>query len=259
MNRMKTIVAMLAVVLTLTAARRADAVATSSASAQITVMVTGFLDGSGNPIAKPGDLTVEGVATEFDMDVFADGNANATIPTFDLDPNPDPDPLDVGDGTTQSVEVTTDADAPFGFAFAFAQSDGDIFLENTSSTDTYTVEFSAAWQLDAAMAIDDVFTEFALTDAIVTLETFDGSVPALVLEEELFAESDFDPSPFMDSDMDTLAFSVTLGPGDFTFLFATADVISAAGSGFAPVPEPTTALLSLAGLVGLALRRHRKA
>jgi hypothetical protein len=228
----------------LLASSEAHAVAIYSAEATSTLTVTGFANASGTPIAKPGDLLVEGGASVFDEFTLEEGDATASAAAVALVTANDPLNLMVGEGLSLDASVVGSATfPPLSTSEAVARTDGLIFLDNLSPTNTYRVDFELAisWSVDASVS---GLYETARSEARVLLDTLSAGVLFELLE---IADTSTADGPGSDSSIFTA--SLTLAPGEFDEIAVRTDATGSA------VPEPSSAVFVGLGLACLGSRR----
>jgi len=224
------------------------ALASFSAQATSLLTVTGFADGVGTPIPKPVDLILEGDAFVFDEFEAATPGATASAAAVAQLLAVDPFDLMLGEGPSQDALVsgsavyTSDATSD-----AVAQTDGLVFLDNASSTETYRVDFelSVSWLVDAS--VSDIH-ESARSDISLLLASLSGGVLF-----ELVEFADTLTGDGADGSSSIFSGSLTLAPGEFDELTMRTDAFGNARA----VPEPSSALLIGLGLAWMGVRRRR--
>ena len=224
------------------------AITTYAAQVSSILTITGFLDGTGAPIAKPLDLVVEGDAEVFDLFESALGDASAdTLVSVDVF-GADPLDLDVGEGTVLSAGASGGTSfPPASSAESFARTDALIFFDNLSATETYQVAFELTVNWFAHASADLPATEVAEAGVQIVLASLSGGTLFDVLES---SNSTLGGGPVSDSQV--LESVLVLGPGEFDELDLISDAVGKASS----VPEPSSLLLVGSGLFYLLARRR---
>jgi hypothetical protein len=247
MKHLRTLYLAVLLLCALLAPPASHALASYSAQATSLLTVTGFADGSGTAIPKPVDLIVEGDAFVFDEFEAATPGATASAAAVAQLLAVDPFDLMLGEGPSQDALVsgsavyTSDASSQ-----AVARTDGLVFVDNASTTETYRVDFglSVSWLVDASVSAPH---EIARSEISLLLAALSGGVLFELIE---FADTATGDGP--DAASSLFFGSLTLGPGEFDELTMRTDAIGAARA----VPEPSTALLIGLGLAWVGVRRR---
>ncbi len=227
------------------------AIATYDAITLVDLIITGATSSSGPLASKPSDLVISGDARVIDADAIVNGNAFADQFADALVVGLDPNNLDFNEGLSHLAIAT--GDATQGLASSFAFTEGILGINNTSSMESYQVDFLADWSYLVETSITDpindvpsALSEIQLVSNILG-SLLDISVTASTSGGDFFSE------------MSALPFSVLLGPGQSDVLTLTANAagLATAGAAPAPVPEPSTFALMIIGLIGMALIRRR--
>ncbi len=228
-----------------------QAIATYDAITLVDLTITGSANSAGPLASKPNDLLISGDARVVDADAIMTGNAFADQFADTMVIGNDPNNLDLNEGLSQQAIAT--GDATQGLASSFAFTEGILGINNTSSTESYRVDFLVDWSYLVETSITDPLTdspsalsEIRLVSTILG-SLLDVSVTASTLGGDFF------------SDMEIFPFSVLLAPGESDVLTLTANAagIATVGAAPAPVPEPSTFALMIIGLIGMALMRRR--
>jgi hypothetical protein len=223
----------------------ANAAAIASADASVILTITEI-----NNISTPGDLAdleISGLAgTDFSSEEASAGS-NASISSVT---NPLIDTVfNIGDG----LEINSGAVSNSffsGSSLALIFNSGIIDLINNSLTDTFEIAFSLDFNLSVSAIVDDIFNEDAIAAATFTLSD---DLLDIDLEEIIFADSVI--SPPIDSLSDTLSFLLRLAPETSNQLFL--EVAAATSTESVSVPEPSTYILCLLGLIFFSWQKKR--
>jgi hypothetical protein len=229
----------------------AHATALYAADLAANVTIRGFFDAAGLPIAKPGELVVDGSAALFDRFVDSSGDATAEATYTALVQAADPLDVQLDEGVSLSAGATGRASPPpLALAASLTRTDGLLFVDNRSATETYRLgfELAASWTPD--VSVDASTVETARADVSVLLESLSGGVLF-----EFFETADALLGPSSRSDTVLFTGQLVLGPLDFDELGFIADATGNASV----VPEPSTLLLVAFPLAALAARRARAA
>jgi hypothetical protein len=234
----------------LPAAGPAQAVGLYGADLTARLTITGFLDASGAPIGRPPELVVEGEAGLFDRFATTSGNASAEVPYTAEVLAADPSALQVGEGLDQRAGASGMVAPPApGGSEALSATDGLVFLDNRSPTETFRVGFALQYAWSLAAARDEAGSETAHASVTLLLESLSGGTLFAFLEEAIAGSQ-----PGTRSDAGLFTGELVLAPLDFDELGLVAD---AAGSA-AIVPEPSTlTLLAFPALAALVARARR--
>ena len=187
----------------------AQATAIHAARAEATLSITGITN-----LDTPGDLLdlfISGDAFTgndvFAADVFGPGGTStAGTDGFAEVDAADPFDMGTGDGLSLFSEGLGSATHKAG-SIALHDTEGVIFLDNFSFTDTFVIDFSLGYALSVDAAVDLPAREFASAIALLDVFTdFDD-----VLFDELASFSDLGGGAFATGPV-SLDFSVTLDP-----------------------------------------------
>ena len=217
-----------------------------TASAELTLGLTGVTDASGASVTDGWSVLAEGFISSALSRTSTYGDASATIvPTV----IPGPVSMGIGDSVFQSSEAF--GEAPDGRAISILITDLGIWIDNLSDRAlTFTFEFDAL--ADAAVSGSVMDGDDASADAQVTLidEEF-GSVDVSLLA---YAELVYGiPSETL---MASGSFSLTLPSGGSSLLAAFIDAMGDATTGEGvPVPEPAILALMVIGLSVMGFSR----
>lgn len=223
------------VALGMAAAAPADAASSFAADASGLLTIAGIASSGEAAIS---DLIVTGSAALVDSEALGGAVFSGTVDFF-------------GDGLDQAAAVSGTVAPPPGSASALYFTDGLLSLENTSSTDTFTVDFTFDYGLSASASVDDP----TLEDAFATSTVLLSSALAIIVDETITADTVFgEPGGTLG---DAITFSVTIAPAELEELFLTVDAEGAAVSAV-PVPAALPLLASAFGILGvLGLRRRQ--
>ncbi len=227
------------------------AIATYDAITLVDLSITGAANSSGPLTSKPNDLLISGEARVVDADTIVNGNVTtdqfADAMVFGNDPND----LDFNEGFSQQAIAT--GEVTQGTAVSFALTEGILGINNTSSTESYWVDFEVNWSYLVETSITDPINDFpsALSEIRLVSNIF-GSLLDISKSTSSLGGDFF-------SDMSVFPFSVSLAPGqsDVLTLTANASGIATASPAPAPVPEPSTFALMVIGLIGMAFMHRR--
>ncbi len=227
------------------------AIATFDAITLVDLNITGAANSSGTLTSKPNDLLISGDTRVIDADAIVSGNAFADQFADAIVIGNDPNNLDLNDSLSQQAIAT--GNATLGLASSFVFTEGILKIDNTSSTESYRVDFDTDWSYLVETTITDPINDFpsALSE-IQLVSTILGSLLAISVNTPSMGGAFF-------SEMSVLPFSVLLAPGQSDILTLTANAagLATAGAAPAPVPEPSTFALMIIGLIGMALMRGR--
>jgi hypothetical protein len=214
-------------------------------TAQLTI--TGFFDAAGTPIPRPGDLVIEGESALFDQFLSTTANATADAPYTAAVQAADPLALQVGDGLDQRAAASGSVfPPPAGSSEALARTNGLLFLDNRSMTETFRMGFELTYEWSLDVSLDDPGTEAARADVTLLLESLSGGTLLGFFEE---AVAGF--SAGSRSDAGTFSGELVLAPLDFDELGLVADATGATTA----VPEPSSLmLLVVAAIAALSAR-----
>ena len=136
-------------------------------------------------------------------------------------------------------------------ALSYHSSEGLFTLTNLSSTDTIEVALSLLYNASVNAAVTRILSESAYTNAFVSLID---NLTGVLLDLNLSADAKGLLGPVSEASGDTLLFTVTLLPGavdDITLR------VGASGSATS-IPEPSTIVLLVSGLLGMSKLKHRR-
>jgi len=219
----------------------AHATATFAANASALLTITNIT--GANP---GGDLLLDGGAIVFDSGASFTGALGTVASAFgDADFNPsDPTSLNQQANATGTAEPSG---VPGSEASAFYLTDGFLEIENTSTSDTYLIDFTLDWGVSASATFEKgEDKEDAFAEAIIDLSG-DYDFDALADADTLFDDAG-------EAVGGVESFSLTLAPGDFAELFLRVD---AQGEAFS-VPVAGALPLMLAGLLGFGVVARRR-
>lgn len=206
---------------------------TAELSAELTL--TGFFDAAGSPIPRPPALVIEGDAVLVDRLAVAEGDASAEAPWSAAVRGADPFALQLGDGLGQGAGAAGSAALPAtGRSEALAATDGIVFVDNRSASETFRVGFTLDWAWSLDVARDDPGAETARADVTLLLGSLSGGTLFGFLEEAVAG-----PAPSVRSDAGSFSGELVLGPLDFDELGLVADASGIATA----VPEPSASML----------------
>ena len=176
------LLAALTAALLVTQATRSLATTTYAAQVSSTLTITGFLDETGAPIAKPADLVVEGDAEVFDLFESELGTASAdTMVSVDVF-GADPLDLDVAEGTVLVAGASGSTSfPPESSAESASRTDALIFFDNLSATESYLVAFELTvnWFVHASANLPSL--EAAGAEVEILLERLPGVALTLLV------------------------------------------------------------------------------
>jgi hypothetical protein len=161
------------------------------------------------------------------------------------------DTLSSGTGTTSQKAETTGGTTGPGVAESVLLTDGSVLVVNLSAG-SVTVTFELDYHLSASASADDDLREYAYGAAVVALFIGDSLFPDFF--REVYAESDFDPSP---SDVSgTYSSSVVLGAFQTLEFFIAVDVY---GAGYTvPLPSAAWGGIGVMGILMLGRMARRR-
>jgi hypothetical protein len=226
----------------------AHALATYGAELTAQLRLTAILDAAGAPIPRSPLLGIGGEASLFDTFTDTSGSASAAAPyTADVTAA-DPSDLAVGDGLDQVAGASGSvAPPPPGSSAALASTDGLIFFDNRSRSETFRVAFELRWAWSLDVALDDPGVESVHADVALLLESLSGGTLFALLEEAA--------APGSTSDSGTFLGELVLGPLDFDELGVVTDASGRASA----VPEPSTLTLIAVAVAWASALRGRRA
>lgn len=195
---------------------------------------------------------IEGDAFIFDDYTDAIGNASATNDGHTLvDGGSGPVPVGISSVIDQRAYTKGEA-SPIGNVFSDFLTNGEVFIDNTSSGSDVTVSFSFDYTLSADTSVS-VAGEFA--SAIASVDVFDDFTTFLYDE----IESATDLGGGLITSGGIISFDVTVPTGGFDNLVVS--FVDTEGTADSPIPEPSTITLfgiPILGLLGYGWIRRRK-
>jgi hypothetical protein len=247
-RKAKLLMLLFAIVSLLFGAGIVHATALYNATAQSRIIISNVYQFDGSDwdelSSKPDDLKIAGRADLANKTEYTIGNASATAEGTLL-PDSVWEDIFTGDRIEQKARAYGNADAP---PFSWAESDystnGNIYIENWSATESYKVDFTYTWGYSTYTSLDNPTYEYAEADIWLNIGT-SGLGDFLDLEIGSNAR-----------DSGSGTFSVCLDPLQSDTVINHTDAMG----GAAVVPEPATMLLLGSGLVGFAgfKRKFRK-
>ncbi len=157
--------------------------------------------------------------------------------------------LPVVPGSNLQQFFSASGSATDGFVDSFYQAFGSLAFENISATDSYTIQTTLSYDLQAAIS-----GEYASNS--VSLSTFD-DLGSLAFDNFLEASAD---TYFQNNDhlVDSITYSFTLNPLQSNALYSDVAIAASIEAVPAAVPLPAAGWLMLSGLFVLARQRSNK-
>lgn len=155
------------------------------------------------------------------------------------------------DGLEAAAQTTAAAPGDGG-AYAYAEGISDLFIQNLSFTESYTIELGLTYSAFAEATTDGFPDDFAFATFGLLLEDFEGGFAPV----EIIGEVNLGDAAIMLDDIFLSLGTVTLGPDAVMDLSLVAYSETGADS-FGVVPLPAALPMMLAGLGALVALRRR--